>query len=311
MRRIAFSAIAAIALGGCATSTVRIAGEGEDTRAKPLPYREISRFLESRHHAPVYAIGFQRDSLGSTLFINYYFRDGNAPAYRTLILTGEGIREIPGYPRVWYDDQAQPAIRVEGNEEWYEGEGQSSKFFSQSDVANYVFKNGAVVPYKAVSGVRGFVGGDFIVIRFRDKPGCIVSSPEEPLQPLIELPEDVEPEAAYASGDSLIMFDTCRPQEGGEFEFVRRCLVYQKSADTYRLVEEIPIPWAVEVCDLNTESMDALIVALNKRHKYPAYYRFNIKSRRRALVGVVPADDVLFLKVDVIRKLDVAIAQSK
>jgi hypothetical protein len=57
--------------------------------------------------------------------------------------------------------------------------------------------------------------------------------------------------------------------------------------------------------------MDALIVALNKRHKYPAYYRFNIKSRRRALVGVVPADDVLFLKVDVIRKLDVAIAQSK
>jgi hypothetical protein len=268
-------------------------------------------FLESREHVPVSRILFQRDTAGSKLFIKFFFRKGNEPAYRTLIVTGDRISEIPGYPFVWYDDHANPVFRLEGGREWYEEEGKSYRFFSRWEKSKYVFKSGAVIPYEAIktlSGVRGVVGGDFVLVRLRDKPGWIVSSPKTPQQAMIELPNDFEPDEAYASSNRLIMFDTYRPQ--GD-KFVRRCLIYQQSADGYRLTQELPIPWMGGVYDLWPKTGDALIGALNNRHMYPTYYRFNIETKRKALLGVRDADNILFLKEDVIRTLDAAMGESK
>src|SRR5436309_2721189 len=109
MRPAFFSALAVLALFGCAASAVRIPGEA--VRSKPLPYPEFSQYLESRERLHVSAIHFQRDSVGSKLFISYFFRKGNEPAYRTLIVTREGIREIPSYPGVCYDDLENPVFR--------------------------------------------------------------------------------------------------------------------------------------------------------------------------------------------------------
>ncbi|MCW5555346.1 MAG: hypothetical protein KIS67_24690 [Verrucomicrobiae bacterium] len=327
MKTMLLSVSAAITFSGCAATPVRI--PGEDVRSKPLPYPEVSRFLESREHVPVSGIRFQRDAVGSKLFISFFFRKGDAPAYRTLIVTGGGIREIPSHPNVWYDDHENPVFRLEGGRERYEDEGTSYRFFSRWEESRYVFKNGDVIPYKEAC-VAGVSGGDYVLVQFKrearppqrvhiqgtnyvtieypEKTAWILSRIENPRQPILELPKDFEPQAAYASNGRLILFDIYRPQ--GD-KFVRRCLIYQQSADGFRLAQDIPIPWMGGVLDFWPDSGTALIDALNNRHMYPTYYRFNIETKRREFIGLVPADDVLFLKEDVIRTLDAAMGDGK
>src|SRR6266536_643237 len=163
MRPAFLSALAVIALCGCAASAVRI--PGENVRSKPLPYPEFSKYLEARVHAPVYQIGFQRDSTGSKLFISFYFRKGNEAAHRTLIVTRDGIRERPGYPRVWYDDLENPVFRLDGGRQWYEGEGKSSRFFSRFEDAQYVFRATNDIPFESIwSEIMGVSGGNLVML---------------------------------------------------------------------------------------------------------------------------------------------------
>ena len=306
MKAVLTSTVAVITLCGCAASPVRIPGEG--VRSKPLPYPEFSQYLESREQVPVSAIDFQRDSVGSKLFITFFFRKGNEPAYRTLIVTRDGIKEVPGYHIVWYEDQENPLFRLEGGKEWYEDEGKSYRFFSRFEDANYIFRGGSAIPFEAIwANIIGVSGGDFVVLQFRDKPGWTVSAPENPRQPVIELPKDLDhPQRAYATTDELIIFGTWRPGQSGHLV---KCLVYQKSSAGYRLSEEIPIPWGGSVYDMDLKTGDALITSTAT--KFASYYRFNIRTKRRARLGFAPSDDVLFLKEDVIRTLDAAMREGK
>ncbi len=302
MRPAFLSALAVIALWGCAASAVRI--PGENVRSKPLPYPEFSRFLESREQVPsVYEISFHRDFIGSKLFINFSFRKGNEAAYRTLIVTRDGIKEVPGYHIVWYDDMENIVFRLEGGKQWYDGQGSSSRFFSRFEDANYVFKGGAVIPFESIwSEIMGVSGGDLVMLHFRDKPGWIVSTPDNPRQPVIELPKDLDhPQCAYATSSNLIVFGTWTPAQSGH---VVKCLIYQKSSVGYRLSEEIPIPWGGTVYDMDVKTGDALITG---KGQFAGYYRFNIRTKHRNRLGFAPSDHVLFLKEDVIRTLDAAI----
>lgn len=301
------SIFAIVALSGCGACQVRI--PNENVSSTPLPYSKVSDYLKSRVQSiDVGRRFYQRNSDGSKLFIKFYFRKGNEAAYRTLIVGGAGVREVSGYAKVWYDDQENPVFRLEGGREWYEDEGKFSRFYSQFDDANYVFKSGAIVPYKEIkgfSGIQGVLGGNLVLIRFRERTAWIVAAPEHPREALVELPKDFEPQAAFAgSNNSLIVFDTYRPQ--GE-EFVRRCLIYRQSVGDYRLAQEIRMPWAAGVWDMYAKTGDALIGGKNNRHMYPTYYHFNIETRRRVLVGFRPTDNILFLKDDVIRTFDTII----
>jgi hypothetical protein len=264
--------------------------------------------LEAREHAPVYQIGFQRDSIGSKLFISFYFRKGNEPVHRTLIVTRDGIKEIPGYHIVWYEDQENPVFRLEGGKQWYEGEGRSTRFFSRFEEANYIFRSGSVIPFEAIwANIIGVSGGEFVVLKFRDKPAWIVSKAENPREPLVELPKDMDsPDRAYASASKLFIFGTWRPTGA---DLVGKCLIYQASATGYHLSEAIRLPWAGTVYDMDLKTGDVLITGTAT--KFAGYYRFNIRTKRRARLGFAPSDDVLFLKEEVIRTLDAAMRESK
>jgi len=281
-----------------------------DIRSKPLPYPEFSRFLESRQQVPrVYGIHFQRDSVGSKLFINFNFRKGDEKVHRTLIITGSEIRDIPGHQKVWYDDHENPLFRLEGGREWYEGEGKSQRFFSRWDESSYILKSGVVIPYKelkSVSDMHGVVGGNFLLVRFRDKPAWIISAPENPSHALVELPQDLDhPQGSYARGRDLIFFGSWRPPKTGH---IVKCLTYQPAADSYRLSEEVPIPWGGTVYDFDPKTGDALITGTGQ---FAGYYRYNIKTKKRARLGFAPSDDLLFLREDVIKTLDDALKESR
>lgn len=301
MRAVFSSTLAVITFCGCAAAPVQI--PEENVRSKVLHYPDFSKYLEARTQAPVYQIRFQRDSIGSKLFISFYFRKGNEPAYRTLIVTGDGIREVPGYAAVWYDDLGNPVIRLEGGRAWYDNEG---RFFSRFEDAKYILKSGAVIPYKETSGIGAVSGRDFLIGCSRDKPGCIISSFESPRQPLIELPKDLDHlQRAYANADEIIIFGTWRPADAGH---IVKCLIYRGSPTGYWLSEEIPIPWAGNVYDLYPKSGDALISGTAT--KFAGYYRFNIRTKKRTRLAAA-ADESLFLKEDVIRTLDAAMRESK
>jgi hypothetical protein len=250
---------------------------------------------------------YQRSTDGSKLFITFFFRQGSEPAYRTLIVSGDGVREISAYANVWYDDQENPVFRLDGGREWYEDDGKSYRFFSKWDDSSYIFKTGAVLPHKAlttVSDVKGVVGGDLVLVRLRDKPAWFVSSSENPRHSLVELPKDWDhPQSAFVDGRDLVIFGTWRQPK-----FLVKCLIYRKSSDGYRLSEEIPIPWGSDIYDLNMKTGDALITG---KGQFSSYYRFNIRSKKRSRLGFAPSDDVLFLKEDVIKTLDNALKKDR
>lgn len=213
MKRVFSAVLAGAAFCGCVGAPVRVAQDSVQSEA--LGYADFSRYLDSRNHAPVYDIEFQRDSTGSKIFVRFFFRKGNVPEYRTLVVTGAGTREIAGYPIVWYNDESYPVFRVEGAEEWYEGEGPSSRLLSQRGHANFIFQGGATIPYEKVSGIRGVLGANLVLLQFRDdgpperlhlegtnyitiehprKTPWMVSKPESPQHPLFQLPADFRPD---------------------------------------------------------------------------------------------------------------------
>jgi len=291
---------------GAAEST-----SGGELHVKPLLYPELSRFLEARYQVlDVYHIRFQRDSAGSKLFVSFDYRAGTEPAYRTLVVTGEAIKELPGNPRVWYGgDQENPVFRLTGAREWYVGDGKHQRFYSKFEDATYVFKNStSAVPFHAVSvGIKGVTGGDLVVLNFRDSPFWIVATSESPRDALVTLPKDLDhPHCAFANNRKLIVFGTWRPPP--KADFIVKCLIYDKTADGYRLSEEIPMSWANSVYDLDLESGDAIIAG---RGQFASYYKFNINTKKRARLGFAPSDDILFLQKKVIRTLEAALGQRK
>jgi len=121
----------------------------------------------------------------------------------------------------------------------------------------------------------------------------------------MELPGLDHPQRAYATADSLIIFGTWTPGQSGHLV---KCLIYRKSSDGYQLSEEIPIPWGSDVYDFNVKTGDALITG---KGQFSSYYRFNVRTKKRARLGFAPSDNVLFLMKDVIKTLDAALKDSR
>ena len=218
-------------------------------------------------------------------------------------MTGEGTRIVPGYAAVWYDDLENPVIRLEGGREWYDDQGRR---FPQFEDANYIFRNGSAIPRRSISNLGRVLGGDYVILKFKEKPAWIVSKPESPRQALFELPEDLDdPEGAFATAGELIIFGTWKLPHG---DFIVKCLKYQESPTGYQLSEEIPIPWAGTVYDMDVKTGDALITG--RAQKFAGYYRFTIRIKHRAWLGFAPSDNVLFLKDDVIRTIDAALQKT-
>lgn len=277
---------------------------GENVRSQPLYYPEFHHYLQAKEGVAVSKIGFQRDSTASRLFVTFHFRKGGEAVHRTVIFSRDAIKEIQGYPAASYNDQEKPVIRLEGAREWYDNEG---RFFSRFDDANYVLSSGMVIPYKAIAGISSFLGTNLIILRLRDKPVWIVSTPEDPTNAVVELPSDFQgyPQRAYATTNSLIIFATWGPMNS---KHVVKCLVYGKgkSSNGYELWEEIPLPWAGRVYDFNVKTAIALIGGTGEAG---GCFRFNIKSKHRFWMDFTPTDHVLFLNDDVIRTLNGALKE--
>jgi hypothetical protein len=286
-----------MAFSGCAGVPVEIPHDG--VRSKTLHYPRFSKYLEERAHAPVYQIRFQRDSTGSKLFVSFYFPKGDEPCYRTLIFGESEVKEISGYPRVWYDDQAVPVFRLEGVKEWYEGRGQARRFFSKYENAKYVFKNGPTVPFREISDLDGVLGSDLVIVRFGSNSKWVISKADTPRVPQIELPRDLDhPQSAFAVTNALIVFGTFKPSKN---ERTVKCLVYRAASVGYQLAEQIPMSWAGTIFDLYPKSGDTL--ASGTATKFAGYFRFNIQTKDRTrLPGA--ADDSLFLRDGLASALD-------
>ncbi len=290
-----------LALCGC-SATVRIPGEA--LRSKPMTYGKIGRLLEKEAQvADIYDVDFQRDSTGSKLFIGFSFRQGNMRAYRNAIVTAAGITIVQGFPGVWFDDLAKPSFWLEGGTGQYDGEG---RLFWHNENEHLILKNGSTIPSGSVS-FGGVLGGDYVMLKFKDKPNWIVSKLENPQEMLLELPTDLDfPFCSYANAGEFIIFVNWKHAHEGSHV---SCLIYKETPGGYRLSEEIPMPWASEVYDLNATTGDALMKG--NAQKFAGYYRFNIWTKHRVWLGFAPSDVVLFLKEDVVRTLDNAIDNSK
>jgi hypothetical protein len=298
-----------LALSDCIVRAARI--PRESVSSTPLGYTSISDYLEWRVQSrDVGRMRYQRDSQGTKLLITFFYRKDTGVVYRTLIVATNGVQEIPAYPYAWYDDDGERVFWVEGAREWYEDHGTFSRFFARFENATYHFKGGATIRYTEISGssgMLGVVGTNWILVRFRDRQDWIACSAKNPRQPLFGLPVDFIPQAAYAHGSNLVSFDTYRPQ--GE-KFVRRCLVYEQSTNGYKLSQQIAIPWAGDVFDMYAKTGDAIIGVLNNRHMYPTYRRFNVWTQDHEFLGFRRADNMLFLKDNVIKTFNAELQRS-
>jgi hypothetical protein len=246
---------------------------------------------------------YQRDSTGSKLFISFKSRTNNVAAYHTAIVSGEGIKVVSAFPYVWYDDSEMPVFWIEGFQPQFV---KGVSFFVPTDDSTYVFRNGSTIPYKAGESVKGVSGADLVMIGFRDKPGWIVSRPENPQQALIELPDDFEPTDAYSNTNGLVIFGNNLPARVTIF----KCLIYQQFPTGYKLIKEIIMPGGVYDMAPGTD----LTLIQGEGHflnKFPSYYRFNLGTKHRARLGFAPSDDVLFLKEDVVQTLESALKRAQ
>jgi len=247
--------------------------------------------------------GCQRDSRGSKLFITFSFRQKDDEVFRTAVVTSNGIDFVQGFSRVLYDDSANAIIRLEGTKGQYDDQG---RLFWHDENLRYIFKDGLAVPRNDISGFQNVYGGDYILLKFTNKPAWVVSNFTNALQPIIELPTRLDrPQcASLVGGDLIILGQSKLPRE----KYGISCLIYRRSPSGYSLFEEIPLPWGGVVYDLSGQTGDALIEG--SAQMFAAYYRFNIRTKQRTRLGFAPADYVLFLNEDVIRTFDTAIRNS-
>src|SRR5262245_33184380 len=123
---------------GYASAQLPIPAEG--VVSQPLGYTQISSLLKKRTQSPTATrMRYQRNSAGSKPFITFHLRNGNEAVHRTLVVTADGITDVPSYPRVWYADTGSPAFWLEGGREWYEDHENSHRFFSQWEKSIFVF----------------------------------------------------------------------------------------------------------------------------------------------------------------------------
>ena len=177
----------------------------------------------------------------------------------------------------------------------------------QYDNAHYVFKDGPTVPYGTLSGLKNVAGGDCILVTFAGGSAWLVSKFANPRQPILKLPADLDhPECASLAGGELVILGRSKLPRG---DYGVDCLIYRESSLGYQLSEEIPLPWASRVYDLNAKTGDVLIEGTAQM--FAGYYRFNIRTKRRTWLGFVPADYILFLQNGVIQTLDAAMRDSK
>ena len=294
--------ILAVAFCGCALKA-RIKEAGLVSCS--FNYGKIARLMEKEAQVSNVSIdGFQRDTIGSKLFIRFSFRQDSEQTFRTAIVTSEGISLVQGFAMVVYDDSAEPIFHLEGSKGHYDNEG---GLFWKYDKANFVFKAGPVVSHSDLSGFNNVLGGDYMLVKLPGKTVWAVSKLSNPTQPIFDLPPSLDhPECATFENGELVIVGRSKLPHG---EYGVNCLVYRESSLGYQLSEEIPLPWANSVYDLNAKSGDALFSG--NAQMFAGYYRFNIKTKRRTRLGFAPSDNVLFLQKDVIHTLDDAISKSR
>ena len=264
---------------------------------KSLGWAEMEQFVERKTQLTNFSIhGFQRDSHGEKLFINFSFKQSNEKKYRTAIVTSNGFTVVDGAPIVFYNDSGEPAVRLIGVGTQYDSEG---RLFYRRKNSYYQFASGARIPDDDITGIVNVTGGDGILLKFKGKPAWTVSALADPMKPRLELPQDLEwPECASSRNDRLVIFGRSKLPDGEHVD----CLIYDKTADGYKLQERIPLPWASKAYDFDIESGRALLVG--QAQMFAWYYSFNIQSKHHFPKGFAPSDNVLFLSPDLSRALN-------
>ncbi len=303
MTRLLLNVLVIAAINACAGGTVTVPTGNLIT--KPLENGRIAHLLERQVGTGAVSIDrFQRDSTGSRLFICFSFRLGSEEAYRTAIVSSNGISIVSGFPMVYYDDSGDPTVRLQGGSGRYDSDGRLSW---HNDEARFVFKDGSSLPYGSVSNLKCVTGGEYVIVNLTNEAKWSVTQAENSRRVVLELPNHFNyAQGAYFAGNKFVVFGTSSHSHGGSFV---SCFVYEKSSLDYKLAEEIQIPWAGRVYDLNMNTGDALMTGTAQM--FPKYYRFNIWTKRRTSLGVAPADCVFFLNEDVVRTLNAAIRGAK
>jgi hypothetical protein len=275
---------------GCsARHTGPPATESDGMRPMPLKYIPIERLLKTMENVSYISIlSFQRDSTGTTLFIKFSIGDPNDKNYHTAIVKKTGVITVTGFAP-WFDDMGHPVFR-----------------FTNGDC---IFNSGVSIPIKAPDmpdrlQVIGISGDDLVMIHFPGDGKWIIAKTHEPRVPLLQLPAGLAPELGYATTNEVIVFGTYR-RPG---KFVTKCLIYRRTSAGYALPEEISLPWADIVYDMDATSGDALITG--NPGFVRRYYLFNIRDRRKRDLGSDPGQS-LFLKKEVIQALEAAFHNSK
>ena len=296
--------ICLLVLCGCIARTVRI--PQEDLRSVSLD-GSICEYLEDKEGlSDVGVKQYQRSSTGSKLFISFSHRVGDERRDRTAIVTPNGIRTIPGYSYVYYDDQENPVFRIERFHEQYDDQGEIDQKYDED--AKIVFRNGLTLPRKGVS-VRGILGGDYVLLRFTNSAVWIVSKAEDPRQALFELPRYFQPQHSYVTTNGMIFLGLQNYPSDSDY-YGENCLLYeQRAPGVFELAREIRLAFAGGFYDMDPNSGQILVGG--DTSPFPAFYRYNIRTKHRTRLGFVPSDHVLFLKTEVVHTLHEAIREAR
>jgi len=264
---------------------------------KSLGRNEMTEFVErkTRLHN-IWIERFQRDTHGQKLFINFSFRQGNEEKCQTAIVTSYKFSVVEGAPSVFYNDAGEPKTRLIGCEARYEADG---RLFYHYEDAYYECGNGARMPHDDMRGMLNLTGSEGVLIQLKGGGAWKILGLANQREPMLDPPPHLDvPCCASLQNCELVIFGRSKlPHD----DYGVACLVYHETSSGYRLVEEIPLPWANSVYDFDADSGRALITG--QAQMFAGYYQFNIRTKHRVLLGFAPSDNVLFLSPDVVRTL--------
>jgi hypothetical protein len=293
MRHI-FFLIAVSVLCGCA---VLHRDSPNASVRKSLGWSEMTDFVERKTQLHDISIeGFQRDTHGQKLFINFSFRQGNERKYETAIVSSNGFSVVEGAPSVLYNDAGESKARLIGCEARYEADG---RLFYHYENAYYECENGSRIPRDGMHGLLNLTGSEGVLIKPEVGAAWKIFGLANQREPTLDPPPQLDvPCCASLYNGQLVIFGRSKlPHDGYGVD----CLVYNQTSSGYRLEEEIPLPWANSAYDFDAETGRALLVG--RAQMFAGYYQFNIRTKHRVLLGFAPSDNVLFLCRDIVRAL--------
>lgn len=255
----------------------------------------MTEFVERKSQLSGISIhGFQRDTHGEKLFINFSLKQGDEEKYQTAIVTTDGFKVIDSAPMVFYNDLGEPVARLNGVRGRYEADG---RLFYRYENSYYVLGNGARIPSDTITGIINITGSDCVLVRL--KSAWMILGLANQKEAIFDHPPEFDvPECANLCDGRLVIFGRSKlPKDHYGID----CLVYDETPHGYRLAEEIPLPWANWAYDFDCGSGKAIIGG--RAQMFAGYYLFDIRSKHRVWLGFIPSDNNLFLRPDLVRAL--------